>query len=391
MTPFVRDRFTWLTYLLLPYYAYLQSNIGPMMPFLRDELDLSYTIGAMHFGAFALGMILAGATADRLARQIGRRRLFWGGGAGMLVGAAVFMLGRHPAVTIGSAFVMSITGSNLLIMLQSSLSDHHGANRAAALTEMNTAASVGSGLAPFMVGSLERIGIGWRSAMGVGIVYWLVVWAFFRHVTIPTAHPHESAPQTGTQTGKLPFIFWAYWVVIFLSVSIEWCLVSWGADFLVNKVGLSRVTASSVMSVFFVAVVIGRGLVSQLTRRFALSSLYLMTYAFVFVGFLPFWLAPLPIVSIIGLFIAGLGAANLFPLGLAIASGIVQPAQSDTASGRVALAGGAAILIAPQVLGTLADAVGIASAYGVVIVLLVAAVSVMLWTTRLAVRAPAQA
>jgi hypothetical protein len=39
--PFVRDRFTWLAYLMLAYFSYLQAAPGPLMPFLRDELHLS--------------------------------------------------------------------------------------------------------------------------------------------------------------------------------------------------------------------------------------------------------------------------------------------------------------------------------------------------------------
>lgn len=32
---FVRDRFTWLAYIMLGYFAYLQAALGPALPFLR--------------------------------------------------------------------------------------------------------------------------------------------------------------------------------------------------------------------------------------------------------------------------------------------------------------------------------------------------------------------
>ena len=43
-TSFTRDRFTWLAYLALAYFAYVQATLGPLMPFLRDELGMSYTV-----------------------------------------------------------------------------------------------------------------------------------------------------------------------------------------------------------------------------------------------------------------------------------------------------------------------------------------------------------
>ena len=56
--PFLRDRFTWLAYLMLAYFAYLQAVLGPLVPFLRDELHLSYTVSGLHLSAFSIGMVL---------------------------------------------------------------------------------------------------------------------------------------------------------------------------------------------------------------------------------------------------------------------------------------------------------------------------------------------
>ena len=138
MTPtitahFMHDRFTWQSYLMLAYFAYMQTSLGPLMPFLRGELNLNYSVAGLHFSAFAMGMVLAGATGDRAATRWGRWRLFWGGGGGMAIGAVAFGLGSVPAMTISSAFVMGLLGAFLLVMIQSTLSDHHGANRALAV------------------------------------------------------------------------------------------------------------------------------------------------------------------------------------------------------------------------------------------------------------------
>ena len=90
---FNRDRFTWQAYLGLAYFAYFQAALGPLMPFLRDELNLSYTVGGLHFSAFALGMMLAGSTGDLIATRWGRYRTFWGGGIGMVLGIICFSVG----------------------------------------------------------------------------------------------------------------------------------------------------------------------------------------------------------------------------------------------------------------------------------------------------------
>ena len=85
-----------------------------------------------------------------------------------------------------------------------------------------------------------------------------------------------------------------------------------------------------------------------------------------------FWLAPLPVLAVIGLGICGFGVGALFPLGLSLAL-TVAAAQSDAASGWISLGSGLAILVAPFTLGWLADSYGMSRAFVVVIVLNVAA------------------
>src|SRR3712207_3762119 len=82
----VRDRATWATYLLLGLFAYLETAIGPSMPFLRAHLDLDYTVASLHFTAFAGGGVAAGFSADRFVRRWGRARVLWSGIAGMTAG-----------------------------------------------------------------------------------------------------------------------------------------------------------------------------------------------------------------------------------------------------------------------------------------------------------------
>lgn len=78
---FRRDRLTWLLYLLLAFYGYSLNLPGPITPFLRRELGLSYTVSSLHFSAFAdavdiqaafavVALLLAG---DLLIIQLARR------------------------------------------------------------------------------------------------------------------------------------------------------------------------------------------------------------------------------------------------------------------------------------------------------------------------------
>jgi fucose permease len=194
------------------------------------------------------------------------------------------------------------------------------------------------------------------------------------------------APIRGDEEGPagrfLPALFWFYWVALLLGVAVEWSIITWGGDFLVAAGNLARADASLVMSAFFVAMLVGRSLGAILARRVALPQLLLAAMSVGLAGFITFWLAPVVGLRIGGLFFAGLGVANLFPFLLSIAMGIAEPA-SDLASARISLGAGSAILLAPLTLGWIADRAGISTAYLLVALLFVAAMTVVLATRRL--------
>lgn len=364
MTPqtFVRDRFTWLAYFMLAYYAYIQATLGPAMPFLGDELSMSYTVRGLHLSAFALGMILAGMLGDRVAARASRRLTFWFGTGGMAAGAVAFTLMQTPALTILSAFFMGTFGSFLLVMIQAGLAHHHGNNRAIPLTESNVMASIAATAAPFLISQLERLALGWRAALWLGAATAIAAWLVGRRYPFP--EDGKRTPGLRSRS-RLPRLFWLYWLVALFSVAVEWCTLFWGPDFLERVVGFERTDAVGAMAIFLAATVIGRFVGSRLTFRFPAPRLLIVAAGITLIGFPLFWLGyETPAIALIGLFLMGLGIANLYPLTLATTT-TVGAANPDAASSRTSLAAGLAILIAPQVLGTFADQSGIYSAFAI--------------------------
>jgi len=381
MSPFARDRFTWLAYAMLAYFAYLQSALGPAMPFLRRELNLSYTLGGLHLSAFALGMIGAGLSGAALAARLGRRILFWGGAAGMGIGALLLVLGRHPAATLAAVLLMGYLGTLLLIMVQATLADHHSAQRATALTESNIFAMLCAGLSPILLGFFQGTALGWRVALVLpGAVAGLLALLNWR-VPIPT----QTVIAATRGKARLPGLFWAYWVVLILSVALEWSLVGWGTDFLATNVGFAPASAATWFSLFFLGAVLGRFANSRWTRYLPARTLLLLMLFVVAAAFPLFWLAQTPWLNLLGLAVLGFGIGSLFPLGLSTALNIAAE-QSDTASSLVSMGTGLAILLAPFTLGWLADAYDLGSAFTIVVAICCAAIVVTAVTNRAAAR-----
>ena len=149
------------------------------MPFLRDELRLSYTVGGLHLQE-RWPQAWSWPVAWRMARSGagGARWSLWGGGAGMALGALV-LARSAPALTITGAAMMGTLGTFLIIVIQSVLADHHVPLRTVALTESNVGASIGAAGAAARRG-LPRIGIGWRGALYAAVLLWAASFLLLR-------------------------------------------------------------------------------------------------------------------------------------------------------------------------------------------------------------------
>ena len=368
---FIRVRLTWLSYWMLGYFAFLEAVLGPLMPFIQGDLRLSYLLASLHFSAFALGAVVTGAIADRLTQWWGRRVSFWGGGLGMAAGALLVALSPVAVGTIAGAFLMGLLGALLLITLQAVLADHYGSLMPVALTEANVVASGFAFLAPVIVGLVTGAGLSWRLTLFPVIGFYLVVGLLYRSEPLPK---RPVAPEEKAASGKarLPLAYWAFWLLIVLETGAEWSVAYWGASFLVADAALARDTAAAAMSAFFLAMLIGRFVGSRLTRAIAGSSVLIASLVVALAGFPLFWLAPFPLLRVAGLFVVGLGLANVYPLAVALATR-TAPDQADRASARTAVAGGLSALIAPFILGALSDHIGIGAAFGVAVPMLLLA------------------
>ena len=365
---FHRDRFTWLVYLSLAFYAYFLNVLGPITPFLKDELQLSYTVSSFHFTAFAIGILFVGLGGHLIVQRIGRRRSLWLGLFGMSLSALLLLLGKSPIITIGASFLMGSIGSLILIIVPAALSDQHEEFKAVALSEANVIASLFATGAPLLVGWFAQWLGQWRFALGILALFPIFMFLGMRNDRAPEISPvHEMSTRSSR---ALPKLFWVYWVALFLGVAVEFCMVFWSADYLEQVLGIGKASAAQAVSLFLAAMIMGRVIGSRLVQRFSPRAVVSISILIAGLGFLLFWRTETVIIGLSGLFLTGLGVANLYPLLLSLAIGAAH-GSSDQAGARATLASGTAILALPLALGRFADAVGIRLAFGVVLVLLI--------------------
>ncbi|MFI6151505.1 MFS transporter [Kitasatospora sp. NPDC051170] len=394
--PFRRDRLTAAAYSGLAVFAYLLYALGPVLPLLRQDLRLSYQTMSLHSTAFAAGAVVTNLVFERLRGRFGYRRLFWPAACALALGGALLATGADVAVTLAAATVGGIGGSLLQTTALAALAEHHGELRERALLEANAGASATALLAPLVIGALQAFGAAWNwslllPALAVAALYALLRTEPLRPGVGPgvgTGPQRQQAQEDGG--GRLPGAFWILGTLCAVVVATEFCVVFYGSPLLSDITDLTDHQAATLMALFYGGTLLGRLAGSRLTgTRWPTPRLVLATLAVTGAGVLALWTAATTWMALAGLFVSGLGIANLFPLTLALAVG-AAPGRTGRATANVQLLVGAAIMLAPLLLGSLSDRLGIRSAFSVAGALVLLAVLLLSLSGRDATgRAPA--
>jgi fucose permease len=368
----IRNKITWIAYILLSIYAYFLNILGPITPFLHDELHLSYTVSSLHFSAFAIGILVVGLVGNMLIRRTGRQQALSIGAVGLGLGALLLSIGRSPIVTIGAAFFMGCIGSLILAVVPALLSDEHGELRPQAISEANVLSSLVSASAALLVGWFANLVIGWRMALILVALVSIGLGIRFFQPFRSSEHPVNSHQSRSS----LPYAYWVYWMAIVLAVSIEFCMIFWSADYMEGELRMHRTNAVQMVSLFLGGMILGRLISSWILRYIEAYKVVLVSVLFGLLSFLLLWRTGNVLVGMIGLALTGFFVASLYPLLLSIAIGAAQ-GNTVQAGARATLASGTAILVLPLVLGRLADSIGLRDAFAVVAFLFVSLIFIL--------------
>jgi MFS family permease len=355
---FVRDAPTVLSYAALGCWTFWLYAFGPAVTLLRAEFGFSYTLLAVYEVVLSVGAALAGAGFAWVARRLARGVLLWCSALATVIGAGLFTLGGGVPGTLLGAGVFGLAGTMLLTVVQAILSDRHGSRRDRALTEANIGAGASAVFAPLVLGALAGSVVGWRATFAVPAVVLAVLYLRYRRQPLSAAAQHHA----GQRAGRLPMACWLFAVLAAVSSAVEFCLVYFGPQMLLDT-GLSVAAASTALSSNYLGILLGRMLGARLTRRPGRSvALLYASLAVTGAGVVLFWLTDRPVLAILGLFLSGIGIANLYPLSLALTLDAAG-GHEDRANARSQLILGVVAAAAPFLLGSLADQHGLAPAF----------------------------
>ena len=363
---FQRDRFFWIVATQTAIVNFYLGGFGPAQSLLRADQGTSLTIAGLHGTAMGVASIAAGYANPHLAHKFGRTKSQWIGLGIFLVGLFLFVISPPVILTIPATLIAGFGTSMVINTMLSSMSHHYGKAAEVAIPQANGIASVGFVTGTALIGTIASLYPNfWRLGLLLAIPVAVILVLVGREKEVEEHVPDESGPQSGKMSPK----FWLAWFGFVACISSEFATSFWSAALLKDRVGSTAAISTVAIVALGTGMGVGRWFGGLVLKKFKLDNQLLGLVALQFFGFVAFWLSHSMIISLICLFVIGLGISMQFALA-AIRLVSFSDNRPDLAIGKSSLAAGIAIAGAPFLLGFLGDNFGISRAYIMVPVLI---------------------
>ncbi|GAA1557483.1 hypothetical protein GCM10009804_12860 [Kribbella hippodromi] len=349
--------------------GFVLAGLGACVAILARDLNEPTSRLTLLSSGFAIGLMLVAFAGPWLLRRWPVPTVLGFGSVVCAIGAVLIAVGPTYAAVIGGGLLVGLGGALLVLVAPLMLNGPMADKR---LSRVNAVASGIGILAPVTIGVLDGLGPSGRLAMLLAAPP--LLYLALRTRRRPTAQPAttqapvpvliDSAPAVGLgrkwrRVGRRVVVdVGVGWLRVVLAVSVEFCFVVWAVARLVAS-GLPTATAALLGSSFPIGMAVGRAIGPIRWRGW---SPVLPSGALAACGTLLVSLFDSPAVVALGLVVAGLGVAPLYPV--TVAALVALPGLSSARLAAIgALASGTAILLAPAALAVLARVLDLRLAY----------------------------
>lgn len=373
------------------YLGYILSGavitiFGAILPHLIEEEQLNYAVAGGLISILAIGNFCASIIYPLAKRHFSHRAVVVA--ITCLSPIVMLLLTIHPPVAFMYllVFVLGITKGTVTII--NNLAMNVATNSSTKyLNILHTTFAVGAFASPFIMAALLALGFPWRIIMYIlcvsGAIFPLNYWTMdYRMLEEPqpsaaNAGDHHADGPTRALLTNRSFLIITF--IMFMYVGFENTVNGWFVTYLKDTGVMTSALATAMVSVTWIMMMAGRMGTAQFLQNVNKLQIILVSALIDFVAIVLLVNTHTATMAAIIIAVLGLGMSAIYPTTVAAAGPIIE----GSTMGLSLLTGISAIggILVPQIIGILADQVGIAGA----MVTVVLTVGIMLALSILAV------
>lgn len=352
------------------YYTFLVNGmmalgVGAILPYLISEANLSYSLAGGMLSAFAIGNLSASFVNPFLIGYLGRKNTILC--MLPLVPLSLFIVSLLPSVFImNAAFFVLGVGRGSISIFNNTVVNEESSGSNTALNLLHMIFAIGAFISPFMTSFYIGNGWNWRYVVYTIIILFIISFLLLCMLPIENKKSGQKSKKAGQGNAYLKSPdFYIIGLILFFYLGLENCVNGWFVTYFKSTGIMSDSYATNLLSITWIAVMLGRLLTAYLSKHIQKKTLILINCILTALFF--FLLISTNHLVIISIAIFGLGFvfAGIYPTCIANAGMLIQGSASGM-SMLLAIASFGGI-IAPKIVGVIADKVGLAGAITVLL------------------------
>ena len=360
-------RLMWAGFLGVFVWGSIAGLLGAILPSLRDRAGISLSESSGIFFALSTGLVLASLVAGYLLDRFGKKVVLCTA-VGLVVGALLLLelFVSLPSVLV-LAFCLGAGGSAVVTASHALIADLNPDHRAASLNLLDVFFGIGAFVTPFAIVPLQQRGglaaVLFTLALLAGLV---LVYLLTTRFPAAGATRHFSLGDAASVARSPLFLVPA--LIVFLYVGTEQSVWDWQVTYFMDpaQLNMDNVSAARVLSIFPIAIMLGRLAMNRLLMRVSPMPVLLASTVGATVCFLAVRFAASPQVAAGALLVCGLFMASIFPTALGVVSSRF-PHASGTALGLAITGGWLGSVVVSPTFGWVSERSTYASAYLVIV------------------------
>lgn len=380
MNQYKRDtRLLWSTLLIFFIIGFTTAPIGNFLPFLREAYGLDYEFSGLLLSAFSVGGLIAVVLSGLLSIWIGRKWsiLFWTacltlGYILLTAGVSVQFLLLFAFIGIGFARGAHINFTGTMI---STLPPERSTS---GFLLLHGLFALGALLSPLLLVLLVLQGFSWRVTTGVMLCLAVFCILFLWKMDIPALAQAKNGGKSIDSSFFRDKYFWLGAIILLFYVSVEYGIVGWLVTYFQDMGILSADMSLLMNSLFWTMMLAGRLLGNLVSGKISPCNLLAIDAigmtAFFFLMFFSTSATPV----IIGLIGVSFFMATIYPTAYGFSCTNLD--GNDFGTSMLSLLPSLGGIVAPALVGFVAEQGGIQQGMGLLVVLTVVLLVVILGT-----------
>ena len=373
-------RLMWAGFLGIFVWGSIAGLLGAVLPSLRDRAGISLAESSGIFVALSCGLVVASLAAGYALDRYGKKIVLCTSVSLIIMSLVLLEWTTTLVPMIALAFFLGAGGSAVVTGAHALISDLNPGHRAASLNLLDVFFGIGAFVTPFAIVPMQaRGGLGASLFTLAGLAAVVLVYLLATRFPERTQARHFSLADAAAVARSPLFLVPA--LIMFLYVGTEQSVWDWQVTYFMRQLSMDNVAAARVLSIFPIAIMLGRLITNRLLMRVSPTPVLLVSTIGATACFAMVMLATTPGLAGGALLVCGLFMASIFPTALGVVSSRF-PAASGTALG-LAITGGwlGSVAVSPT-FGWVAQNSDFSRAYLVIVGSAAAMVVSVLWLAR---------